>query len=578
MVDEIAKSGFVFTIGLTGHRDIHPDAIPGIRSALLKELQALRERFATLPVELVTGLAQGADTLAIDVALELGLPVRAVLPMPRDLYEADFEGEAHSHFVRLLDDARVTVQEVPLPTGTREEDFKEEASRDALYARLMDYLVRRSNVLVVLWDGEVTGLTAGSSDVLARYLSGIQTLAEQQRGIEIVEDPDLVDDQSDLAIWIKSPRISGEVERSDAQTSYLLQAGAAGFMCRLSYIPNFVLERWKEFDRYAIERDTATGTELTVYPISTAADTEISEVAASIDTDFVRADQLAIANQRLSDRLFKLFGIMAGLMGLTFLLYAKIAALQVFLIVYVALFASGFVFFSIGARRGWFVRHLAFRALAEALRIRFFLVLSGCGVEGQSRRLFQLTSIDRFRGFTWLRDAMRCTEPLSYDSPVYAKERISAVSRRWIKEQAEYFSRKYRQLHSAHERLEKMKKLLFASALIGAVSLIFFKDALHQFHIGDLDGKTLIVFLMGLFPLWLAVWEIYQTKMATRELLWQYSNQAELFKVADRRLEAISESVHAQDVISALAERSLMDIAQWSTHRYHREHEPPTAG
>ena len=130
MGDEAAKSGFVFTIGLTGHRDIHTDSVEDIRAALRNELVALRERFVTLPVELVTGLAQGADTLATKVALEIGLPVRAVLPMPRALYEADFEGEAHSDLIRLLDDARVTVQELPLPSGTEEGDYGDGAPRD----------------------------------------------------------------------------------------------------------------------------------------------------------------------------------------------------------------------------------------------------------------------------------------------------------------------------------------------------------------------------------------------------------------------------------------------------------------
>jgi hypothetical protein len=269
---------------------------------------------------------------------------------------------------------------------------------------------------------------------------------------------------------------------------------------------------------------------------------------------------------------------MAALMGLTFLLYAKIAALKLFLIAYVALFAGGFFIFAIGSRRGWFGRHLAFRALAEALRIRFFLVMSGGGTAGQTRRLFRLTSIERFKGFGWIGDAIRCTEPLTYESTVPSKERVAAVSERWVKDQAAYFSRKHHQLHGEHERLETVKKFLFLAAFLGAVSLLFFKKSLYGFHIGDLDGKTLVVFLMGLLPLWLAVWEIYQSKMAIRELLWQYANQGELFELAERRLASISDPVHAQEVISDLAERSLMDVVQWSTHRYHREHEPPSAG
>ncbi len=351
-----------------------------------------------------------------------------------------------------------------------------------------------------------------------------------------------------------------------------------GLVCRLSKMPKFALDRWGEFDGYARERDSELGADLPAYPISVPEDAAIAKIAPSIDVDFVRADRLALANQRQSDRLFKLFGLMAALMGLTFLLYAKIAALKLFLIAYVALFAAGYGLFAISARRGWFGRHLAYRALAEALRVRFFLVLSGSRSAFQTQHLLRLTSIERFGRFGWLLDAIRCTEPLTYESSVPAEKRIAETLERWVKDQAAYFRRKHHQLHSQHERLETVKKVLFLAAFLGAVSLLLFKDTLYHFHIGALDGKTFIVFLMGLLPLWLAIWEIYQTKMAMRELLWQYANQGELFELAEKRLAAISDPAHAQDVISGLAARSLMDVVQWSTHRYHREHEPPAAG
>jgi hypothetical protein len=578
MSNAVAQSGLVFTIGLTGHRDIDDGAKAAVRQALQTELKALKGRFSTLPVELVTGLAEGADSLATEVALEIGLPVRGVLPMPRSLFEDDFEGEALEDFRRLADDDRVVLEELPLPDGNESHDFAHGAARDALYGRLMDYLVRRSNVLIALWDGEVTGLTGGSSDVVIRYLAGSELQSFGNRSFETFDEAALAEDRSDLVIWIRTPRQSSTVKAGEVETNYLVQAGSMGLVCRLSKIPKFALDRWGGFEDYARERDSELGADLPAYPISVPEDAAIAKIAPSIDVDFVRADRLALANQRQSDRLFKLFGLMAALMGLTFLLYAKIAALKLFLIAYVALFAAGYGLFAISARRGWFSRHLAYRALAEALRVRFFLVLSGSRSAFQTQHLLRLTSIERFGRFGWLLDAIRCTEPLTYESNVPAEKRIAATSERWVKDQASYFRRKHHQLHSQHEYLETVKKVLFLAAFLGAVSLLLFKDTLYHFHIGTLDGKTLIVFLMGLLPLWLAIWEIYQTKMAMRELLWQYANQGELFELAEKRLAAISDPAHAQDVISGLAARSLMDVVQWSTHRYHREHEPPAAG
>jgi hypothetical protein len=92
------------------------------------------------------------------------------------------------------------------------------------------------------------------------------------------------------------------------------------------------------------------------------------------------------------------------------------------------------------------------------------------------------------------------------------------------------------------------------------------------------DGKTLLVFLMGLLPLWLALWELYQGKMAVRELAWQYSNQAMLFSEASRRLESIEDENAKLTIIEDLADSSLTEVLQWTVHRFHRDHEPPTAG
>ena len=300
--------------------------------------------------------------------------------------------------------------------------------------------------------------------------------------------------------------------------------------------------------------------------------------AQAIDREYVRADQLAMSNQKLSDRLFKAFGLMAGAMGLLFLVYAKIAALKVFLVGYVLLFAAGFLMFVLGARRGWFGRHLAYRALAETLRTRFFLVLSGAGDRVDTNRVLSLTSIEHFHGFEWLRDAIRCSAPLVYESDVSITERLEAARERWVSDQSGYFERKLHALHHQHEKLEKVKMWLFVGSFLGALALVFFKKTIAHFDAGGLDGKTLLVFLMGLLPLWLAIWELYQNKMATRELLWQYSNQREFFRKAEVRLESADDDEAKLQITADLAERSLIEIFQWTIHRFHREHEPPAAG
>ncbi len=573
-----SKDGLVFSIGVTGHRDCDPASAPQVREHLAAELGRLKDLFASMPIELVSGLAEGADTIATEAALELDLPVRAVLPMPRTLYEDDFSGEALERFRRLADDPRIRVEEIPLPVDVSAEDVREGAPRDVLYARLMSYLVRRSNVLVALWDGEVTGLQGGSSDVVISYLAGSTGVRPGVDAVRLQGEDGIADENGDIVIWIRTPRVSAPGGADGADTNYLLSAGAGGLIARCSEIPQPLLERWAGLQRYADERYSDQGADAPAYPLSSDGDDAMSPIARAIDREYIRADQLAMSNQKQSDRLFKAFGLMAGTMGLLFLVYAKIAALKIFLVGYVLLFAAGFFMFTLSARKGWFGRHLAYRALAETLRTRFFMVLSGAGARVDVHRVLSLTSIEHFNGFEWLRDAIRCSAPLAYESGVATGVRLEAARERWVADQSGYFERKLHALHHQHERLEKVKMWLFIGSFLGALALVFFKKSIAHFDAGGLDGKTLLVFMMGLLPLWLAVWELYQNKMATRELLWQYSNQREFFRKAEARLAGAADDEAKLQITADLAERSLMEIFQWTIHRFHREHEPPAAG
>jgi hypothetical protein len=276
--------------------------------------------------------------------------------------------------------------------------------------------------------------------------------------------------------------------------------------------------------------------------------------------------------------MFQLFGLLAGAMGLCFLVYAKLMAIKTFLVLYILLFAIGFIGFRISNHYHWLSRHLAYRALAETLRVQFFLILSGAGETYQLRRILKLTSVNRFERLEWLQDAVRCAEPLVYFGHDDGRDAIRMVRKEWIEDQAKYFKRKLHALHHQHHRLEIVKTLLLAGSVLGALSLIFFKKTLLHLEMVGYDGKAWLVFFMGLLPLWVAVWELYQGKMATRELLWQYSNQHRYFAAAAMQVKSTRTAAEGKQVIRDLADKALIEIYLWSVHRYHREHEPPAAG
>ena len=83
---------------------------------------------------------------------------------------------------------------------------------------------------------------------------------------------------------------------------------------------------------------------------------------------------------------------------------------------------------------------------------------------------------------------------------------------------------------------------------------------------------------MGLLPLWLTLWELHQGRMATRELLWQFRNQATIFGRASTELKGLGHEDAKASIYVDLAERSLFETYLWTIHRFHREFSPPSGG
>ena len=563
-----------FVISVTGHRDIAPDDAARLREQLETIFKDISFRFNHLPIRLVTGLAEGADTIATEVALAQGIAVSAVLPMPLAAYKADFQGDALANFERLVADKNVKVLELPVAGGRPLSDLDDSANRDKQYALLRDYIIRRSNLLIALWDGADTGLEGGTSDVVLGYLSG-------QPGTppaKVSMDDALTGDCGDIVVWLPVARISNPDVELPPEPLTLISNSNGDCYWQHSDIPDHIWTRWMGLDAYAGDRTSDKGANLPAYGLISGDKDRCTPDARALDMEFIRADQLAQANQWQSDMMFKAFGLMAGAMGLFFLIYAKLLAIKTFLILYIVLFVLGFIGFRISNRYHWLSHHLAYRALAETLRVQFFLMVSGAGEGYQLRRILKLTSVDRFQRFEWLQDAVRCAEPLVYFGHDGGMDAIQTVRKQWVEDQASYFKRKLHALHHQHHRLEVVKTALLAGSVIGALSLIFFKKTLLHLDMMGYDGKAWLVFFMGLLPLWVAVWELYQGKMATRELLWQYSNQNRYFNAAAMQLQSTETPEQSRQIIRDLADKALVEIYLWSVHRFHREHEPPAAG
>lgn len=582
------EQGINFRIGVTGHRDIAPDSIETTRQESRNFLAQLQALLPNSGITVISGMADGADRIFAMIALEMGVKVEAVLPMPWEHYRNDFEGASRTELEEILSRSDVKTIELPLPPELgRDEQTWLPGARDELYSSLSHDLKLRANILVTFWDGHFNQLTGGTGDTLLAYL-GVPS-PDDAAEVIIEEKPGSMSGDGAVAFWVPVERTStsspetGEI--ISQQAKWLTAFGENIYQSPV--IPDDFKQELILFDQF--NRDHAEhSNEQSLVSYGNLLDNCAEELGEdtrhfkATDRAYVMADSLALYHQSQSDRLFKLFSLMAASMGLLFLVYAKLAAAQWLLVGYLALFFGGVFLNARGNNREWFTRHLVYRCLAETLRIRFYLDLAGAHNRIDIQKLLQTTGISNLKGFSWVRYVLRSTRPAPGQeeaTDMQANLRIESVRKNWISDQASYFEKKSHNLHKHHHGLEKIKQGIIAGLVVAAIILVFFKKTLVGIDFGNhLSLKTLLIFMMGLLPFWLGVWEIYQNKMAIKELMWQYLKQGERFSLINKVLEQSSQLEFKRDTLARLGETSIIENCLWIIQRFHRDHEPPTAG
>jgi hypothetical protein len=508
--------------------------------------------------------------------------VHALLPMPLDMYLTDFDEASQAHLRGLLADPRVQTTELELPLGIdREQASVHGWARDALYVALAERLREGTSILLAIWDGEDRGLPGGTGDTVLRYLGQVtKEGARSARRLSLREADASAADGERPVFWLRTRR--SDAEGTNVAAGFLGIADDGEVVVTGRQLPQRLDEELGKLVDYA--RDAEAHINADHHPWGLVSDEALAlrpaavEALRAIDYEYRRADLLAVHHQQRSDRLFKAFSLMAAVMGFLFLVYAKIYPGKLFLAGYLVLFAGGFLLFSVATREGWFTRHLMYRAVAESLRTRFYLSVAGVTPRGIEQHLMRLLGVRRIAGFSWIGHILRACTPFELGSATDATATFEWVRKTWIEDQHKYFHRKAHALHHAHERLERIKAVILGAMALAVASLMFFKGFYSEVHFAGLPLKTYIVFLLGLVPFWLGVWEIFQAKMAIKELGWQYQNQLFHLERAASALRHSGSYRRAIHILDDTAERLLADTYLWTVQRFHREHEPPAAG
>jgi hypothetical protein len=487
---------FVISVGVTGHRAdvIGAKGIESLRDRIRETLMLIanagsalleRERdcFAPGPPRLrfISPIADGADQIAAEVALELGWEFQAILPFDRRTYRASLGNDgARESFDALLARANGVLE---LPGDPAQ-------SLDA-YVMTGRGTVAHCDILIAVWDGLPPRGRGGTGEVVQLALT---------RGTAIVHVPVLVGTEARL-LWsafdptvvtvADDPSVARPLDKEvmdtlltgllmpppdDQEQKFLknfLKERLRRIRARIEYPLLLAAAGVKRFrpgnftDKYCAEQ---IQDEWQRYRAGCFEPHEINAPIDILEEAYSWADRLAthFAQTYRSGHIFNfVLGGFAVCLGLAAFMAPHLkfgmAAFEMLITLAIILNAH------IGTRDEWHRRWLDYRQLAERLRPMRSLKLLGIAAPdppGTETNPVPKRWIDWYGSGIWR--AMGCPSG-SIDS-ARAAHLADAIADHEVAPQVAYHERNARQIELLDQRLEKIGTTLFVATL--AVSVL----------------------------------------------------------------------------------------------------------
>lgn len=163
------------TVGVTGHRSLPDEDATKLRGRIAAVLARLAAKVSAVEgghsalfepcpavLTILSPLAEGADQLAAEVAVEAGWRLHAMLPSARDAYAGDFDPPGRERLDALLARAS-SVWSAPT-------DAERGANAPPDYVLAGEATVAGCDILLAVWDGKQARGPGGTADVVEHAL------------------------------------------------------------------------------------------------------------------------------------------------------------------------------------------------------------------------------------------------------------------------------------------------------------------------------------------------------------------------------------------------------------------------
>jgi len=550
-----------FTIGVTGHRSIADNCIAAVERAIDSIFLKVKANAPATPLLILTSLAEGADRLVANIALErYGAAIVVVLPRAAASYREDFVSEESKiEFDRLLGLAQLVV--TVSDEGKVNSSAEPEESKG--YSSAGYWIAIRSHVLIALWDGLGTRGPGGTEEIVRAKLKG--RYPDQN-----ADEPLRYDEGGAVAHVVTArqqetpPPNIGQVKWLYSEVAHI---GAHSGEHRLYA----VLSSVNRMNRLLVK----DGRSLEGWDARRLASGAVSHVAALKSF----AEHYAALYQKRMHAL-ALFIVMAAIIaGIASGVEGVIGD-----VITIAALGSAGGLWAFEAIQQWHRLHCDLRTLAEGCRVQ--LVWAACGVRecvADNYHPVQATSV------AWIRRAIRTVCFLDEIQPTREVQTSESHKRQvdaglaWVEEQVAYFLGDHGVIRRYRRHARQFAFLGFSCLGLGILMMLMMGSAktldffgFHQTLVAD----SLVMEIGTVGKIVLAIGaslQAYQTLMAYGDLQRSFAVSAHLFSLAagEVRLAAKSNDYdRLLHVIVQLGRAALVENLSWLLLRRQRRLRP----
>ena len=565
-------------IGVTGHRDLSAEEIPDLKKRLNTVIANLQKEYSNTSIVMISSLADGADRLAAEVAIEKGIGLIAPLPMPQELYEQDFSETSVKQFRNILDRADMVIT-LPIEPGSTIDAIRAGGdSRDRQYHAVGRFIVEHSLILIALWDGVTDGPIGGTSQVVRMQLEGVDDISDS-------DSHDIFAPlQTGPVIHLLTRRIEGNTAPNEAYLSHYRskQRKVEGVYFLYPRNDDDTASREDEENRTitCIERFNRDSGEIfklapdfdairqqsAEYVLKQTPDgtqdsfsqKDLSLPASQILAYFAHCDALAQQFQQATYKAIMRIPCLIPFIVFFLGVYSNVSPSKFAITGYIVAICMAYSIYILAHRKGINEKFLDYRALAEGIRVALFWRLAWIKENPASFYLSnQQSELD------WIRYALRTWNLLafkgSYEKPT--PESIKSVRKYWLNDQMDYFGRKARSHNHTAKRLDRISTLLFRTGLF------IMTPAMIAIHGLKLGGESLDPWMMVFTPLFFVVAgsiNFYSYRMLFSEHAKQYARMYGIFNKSLALLHnAADDEARQQFIILTVGKEALAENGDW---------------